>query len=145
MGKKGDLLRAQKAQKAVYKFTGEQLRKRDEAMKEVWFEERKLELEERVNKLWNEREAEFKSGDAAQDMDTIMSYLLSVSCRVLIERFGWKPIIKGHRTKTQIFAEKVLEEVEKIAKDKKQSIHKYAYETDKLYGIQFVMTEDEKE
>ena len=35
MGKKGDLLRAQKAQKAVYTFTGEQLRKRDEAMKEV--------------------------------------------------------------------------------------------------------------
>lgn len=145
MGKKGDLLRAQKAQKAVYTFTGEQLRKRDEAMKEVWFEERKLELEERVNKLWNEREAEFKSGDVNQDMDTIMSYLLSVSCRVLIERFGWKPIVRGDRTRTQIFAEKVLEEVEKIAKDKKMSIHRYADETDKLYGIQFVMTEDENE
>lgn len=150
MGKKGDLLRAQKAQKAVYTFTGEQLRKRDEAMRQVWKAENEREneryskeLNDHINKVWDIRRAEFNSGFADQDRDLLLSYLLSVSCRVLIENFGWKPI-GPRRTKTRTFAEKVLEEINKIA-ERGVGVDGYADETDKLYGIQFVMTEDENE
>ena len=109
MGKKGELLRLQKKQRATYTFTGEQLEAHDQAIVAARADKIKRDLmeqmekeyaarEEHVKKVieeeWKSREELFRGEDMADNFFLILSLLLATSCRVLIEKFHWKPIPK---------------------------------------------------
>ena len=147
MGKKGAALRAAKKQSASYTFTGEQLKAHDKAVIDAY----KIDLEARmretadqyVREYYTKIGAEFNSGDDDTDTQTVVSYLLAISVRVLVERFGWKPVRYNCRpTKTQRFAEYVIEEIDAIRHDENKDIHDYAKETEELYGVSFKMKEE---
>lgn len=161
MGKNGDRLRAAKAARVTRTFTEEQLREHDrqvvEAYKEsadrhmrkVWddFDHRQREeFDAHVNKIWRERAEEFQSGTPAEQMETMLSYLLSVSARVLIEQFGWTPI-EGHRftkhNRLVRFCDAVIKEIDSVASNKDIGIQEYAAETYKKYGVCFQMEQEE--
>lgn len=160
MGKKGDLLRAAKAARVTRTFTEEQLREHDHQVREefkksfekhlkkTWNEydqRQRKEFDEHINKVWRERAAEFNAGTPAENMDVMLSYLLSVSARVLIEQFGWTPVEGrrfSRRNKIVRFCDAVINEIEGITKDTTKGIQEYAAETYKKYGVRFQMQEE---
>ena len=147
MGRKGDALRAAKKQKAVYRLTGEQLEQRDKAVIEAY----KCDLDGRmkdaadryVREYFDRIGAEFMTGNERDDADLMLTYLLSVSVRVLIERFGWKPIKYNCRpTRTERFINYVIDEVTAIREDDTKDIRDYAREVEQLYGVRVRMEEE---
>jgi hypothetical protein len=147
LGKKGAALRAAKKQSASYTFTGEQLKAHDKAVIDAY----KIDLEARmretadqyVREYYTKIGAEFNSGDDDTDTQTVVSYLLAISVRVLVERFGWKPVRYNCRpTKLQKFAEYVIEEINAIRRDDTKDIRDYAKEVEDLYGVRFSMKEE---
>lgn len=158
MGKMGALLRAQKAQKATYTFTAEQLRARDEALKASWKKDvmarvlddareldrqRMEEFTKRSNELWAERERRFKTGYQQGDVLAMASALMSITVAVLVEDFHWTPVRNGHRTKLQRFCEGVIERMNVIGQDENLDIMRYSDEIDKKYGVSFLMEDAE--
>lgn len=145
MGRKGDALRAAKKQKTVYHLTGEQLEQRDKAVIEAYkrdLDGRMKDAADRyVREYFDKIGAEFNTGDDDNDTHTVISYLLSVTVRVLIEDFGWKPprCANCRRTKTERFVNRVLEIIDDIRSDDTKDIRDYAKETTDLYGISFTM------
>ena len=97
MGKKGDLLRQQKAQRATYTFTAAQLEEHDRQVRTAAIERKKQELKDYaygvIEKDFNERQ-KLLEGSTEDVTLNVFSMLISISCRVLVERFGWKPIWK---------------------------------------------------
>lgn len=71
-----------------------------------------------------------------------MMMLLSLSSRVLIEKFHWKPIpedgIFDGRNKTAQFAKYMSEELNEITEDENADIRRYCEETYEKYGIKYV-------
>lgn len=147
MGRKGDLLRAMKKQKAEYTFTGEQLEQHDRQVVQDYFKNampmvRKMadeedakrfdEMSRRIDNLWMDNSA------------TLLSYAMALSCRVLIEHFGWKPIRGNRRTKTTRYAEALVAEYDRVTAGK-EGMKQYAKETKKLYNLSFVAEGDEEE
>ena len=160
MGRKGDLLRAAKAQASTYTFTRAQLEAHDEAVKAEYRKsimervkaeaaeidrQRDERFREKAEALWAERRDEFQTGSEMGDLQTAVAWMLAVSVRVLVERFGWVPIRNGHRTRLRRFAEGVLEELEKIQTDEKKDIIWYARETEDKYGVRFLTKDAEEE
>lgn len=161
MGKKGDLLRAMKAQRVTYTFTREQLMQHDEAVKaeyrktmmervrdeaDAFDQERDAEFTEKINRLWNEREQRFKTGYLRGDVMAMASAMMAVAIRVLVEDFGWPPVPlvrRGHRTRLERFAERVVEEMTRIGQDETLDIMRYADEVDEMYGVSFNLEDDE--
>lgn len=97
MGKKGDLLRAQKAQRATYTFTAEQLKEHDRQIRMAAIERKKEDLKNYARDVLDKDFAERQrllEGSAEDVTLTVFSMLISISCRVLVEKFGWKPIWK---------------------------------------------------
>ena len=145
MGRKGDALRAAKKQTPSYVITGKWLEEHDKQVIEGY----KRDIEGRMLKTANEYVrhyfdkigAEFNTGDEDNDTHTVINYLLSVTVRVLIEDFGWKPprCANCRRTKTERFVNRVLEVIDDIRSDDKKDIRDYAKETADLYGIRFTM------
>ena len=141
MGKKGDLLRQLKKQQAVYTFTGEELEAHDrqvvaarlEAAKSLAVKEaaeidrqRELEMREHVDKVWEENAV------------TLMSYFLALSCRVLVEHFGWKPPgPRGRNVRIMRYGAELVNELNRLTKVSKGALREYAKETKELYGIEF--------
>ena len=118
-------------------------------LKKTWDEyaqRQRKEFDEHINKVWRERAAEFQAGTPAENMDVMLSYLLSVSARVLIEQFGWTPI-EGRRftkrNKIVRFCEGVISEIDGITKDTTIGIQEYAAETYRKYGVRFQMEQEE--
>ena len=162
MGKKGDLLRAEKAGKTVYTFTRQQLeehdrflldQKRDELKRklteemEAKYTEREKEALKNIHKEWDEREAMFKSGSAEDGFMMMLSLLLAVSARILVEQFGWKPIPKGgysDRRKLGRFSAAIVDTINDICSDENKDIRRFCDETYEKYGVRFVMKEDEE-
>ena len=156
MGKKGDLLRAMKKQQATYTFTGAELEEHDrrvvlEHLKtaEGWMKEedrkREQHFREAANRVWDERERQFQTGDGDGDMMAYMRCFFAISCRVLIERFGWKvPRTRGRNTKIMAFADSLAAEINMITSDERQDIVKYAAETYGMYGVGFRMDDAEE-
>lgn len=161
MGKKGALLRAQKQKNVVYTFTAEQLKEHDklilQAHKERLRDSIKDKVKEEVDAYsakanaeiqqeWDKRAAEFASPDTAGNFMNMLQYLLAVSSRVLIEKFGWKPIPKDggydRRNRTARFADLVVDEIDKVSNDPLQDIRKYSDETYKLYGVKYTVEEE---
>lgn len=154
MGKKGRELRQQKEAAAKYTFTMEQLRERDRQTIERFRQEitedcrQKLEaeaerrqklLDEYLEKEWKEREALVTDQTPLSDL---MMMLLSLSTRVLIEKFHWKPIpengVFDGRNKTAQFAKYLSEELNKITDDEMMDIRRYCEETYEMYGIKYI-------
>ena len=156
MGKKGDLLREAKKQRATYVFTAEQLQEHDRQVLlnhvelleakvgpkvEAEMQRREEEAKAVIQKEWAERAKEFQSGTPEDNMMAMLQYLLSVSSRVLIEKFHWSAIPKDgkydRRNRTMRFAECLISEIEKISEDDSMDIRQYAEDTYNLYGVRF--------
>jgi len=151
MGRNGNALRAAKKLNAVYnppKITGRWLEEHDRQVIEAYkrdIEARMQRTADRyVREYFNKIGAEFNSGDEDEDVHTMMSYLLSVSVRVLIEDFGWKPprCANCRKTKTERFMNRVVEVIDDIRSDDTKDIRDYAKETEDMYGIAFRMKEE---
>lgn len=157
MGKSGERLRAEKARSASYVFTAEQLREHDrqvllheeERLKKRLEEElakRQTAISQQIQDEWDAREKIFKGGDFADHFFLVLSMLLAVSSRVLIERFGWKPIPKDEyydrRNRTARFADYLIEEVNGITGNEEADIRNYCDEVYNLYGVRFLMEDD---
>ena len=160
MGKKGDLLRAMKDQQKTYTFTHEQLQEHDrvvirdalvkaekELMKKAQaeYDAKNEELQKFIADEWETREKIFMENHPNENVISLMSLLLATSCRVLIERFHWKPIPKDgfydRRNRTMRFADYVIDELDKITQDENADIRKYCAETYDLYGVKFEVRE----
>ena len=153
MGKKGDALRAAKAQRTTYTFTAAQLEAHDKEVRMRTLERKKDELKAYAHQVisedFEERE-KLLSGDAADVTMNVFSMLISISCRILVERFGWKPAPMrkdtnqggDRRYKLTQFAYYVMDEVCKLTADELLDIRKYAEETYQITGVKFE-TEDE--
>ena len=159
MGKKGDLLRAAKAQNTVYTFTREQLEEHDNFVRrqfkdrvredvakkvEADTEARKKEIDEYLRQEWKKREEIFNGiNEGGDGFFNILSLLLATSSRILIEKFHWKDIPKDgvfdKRNKTARFADYLVDEINKITQDENADIRRYVEETYQLYGIKFIM------
>lgn len=149
MGKKGDLLRAMKAQQTTYTFTKAQLMEHDKKVKHDILLQAKDDLEAEARRQadlyvqteWAEREKLFIENHPMDNVMTMMSLLLAVSSRVLIERFHWKPIPKDgvydHRNRTMRFADYIVDELDKITRDVDADIRRYCEETYDLYGVKY--------
>ena len=149
MGKKGDLLRAMKARQTTYTFTKEQLIEHDKQVKRDILLKAKEDLEAEARRQadayvqheWSEREKLFVENHPMDNVMTMMSLLLAVSSRVLIERFHWKPIPKDgvydRRNRTMRFADYIVDELDKITRDVDADIRRYCEETYDLYGVKY--------
>lgn len=160
MGKKGEALRAAKAQAACYHFTAAQLDEHDRQVRAAYkakivaeaqaeFDRRAKDYEaktrEWVEKEWHEREELF-GGSHRDNMFTILSLLLACSSRVLIERFRWKPVPQNggdRRYRTVRFAQALIDEINGIASDERKDIRKYIEDTYDLYGIRYTQEEED--
>lgn len=150
MGKNGAAMRAEKAQKTIYTFTREQLAEHDrqvvksqEAYLQKRLEEMKQEknreLDEYLQEEWKKREELYKL-DKGGFMD-LLSLMLCVPARVLIEKFGWQPIPKDGVIDSELdlvrFTECVVEEMNRINEDELKDLRKYSEETYALYGVKY--------
>ena len=160
MGKKGETLRLQKKQRATYTFTGEQLEAHDQAIVAARADKIKRDLveqmekeyaarEEHVKKVieeeWKSREELFRGEDMADNFFLILSLLLATSCRVLIEKFHWKPIPKDgkydRRNRTMRFSDYLIDEINSIVEDETKDIRRYCDEVYEEYGVKFIQQE----
>lgn len=151
MGKKGDLLRAKKAQTATYTFTAAQLEEHDRQVRMATLERKKQELKDYAYNVleqdFNERQ-KMLEGSTEDVTLTVFSMLISISCRVLVERFGWKPVWKHTTGRNRLvrFVDAVQEEAERLINDELLDIRKYVKEAWEITGVRFEATnEDEDE
>jgi hypothetical protein len=156
MGKRGEELRRLKGERVKYTFTRAELEAHDQQVRREFVDEyRKTlktkmreaadEMKQQVQDEWDKRAAEFSQGGEDEFL-AYMQYLLAVSCRVLIEQHGWSPPPKnaeGARYKIVRFANKVIDEIEKISNDEKLDIRTYAAEVKEKYRIEFLRKEEE--
>lgn len=158
MGKKGDLLRAQKAARVTYTFTREQLMEHDIAVRRAYREDimarvqadadeldkkRTDELNAKITRLWDDREKRFKTGYEQGDALAVASALMSVAVAELVEGFGWTPVRNGHKTRLQRFCEGVSERLNHLHEQERVDIVLYAEEVERLYGVSFMMEDAE--
>lgn len=78
---------------------------------------------------------------------TVLNLLMSTSCRVLIEHFGWPSMARSanRRYRTARFCELLVDEVNRIISDDSVDIRAYNEQTLKMYGIQFFTEKPEEE
>lgn len=142
MGKKGDALRAARAQKATYTFTAAQLEAHDKEVRMRTLERKKDELKayarEILEKDFDERE-KLLIGDATDVTINVFSMLISISCKVLVEHFGWKPIWKHSTSRNRLsrFVLAVQQETEELLNDEMLDIRKYAMDAYDITGVMF--------
>ena len=150
MGKNGALLRQQKAERATYTFTKAQLEEHDRQVRLDTISRKKEELRGYAREVLDhdfEERAKLLTGSAEDVTFNVFSMLISISCRVLVERFGWKPIWK-HSTRRQRlarFVNAVSEEAERIINDEMLDIRKYSAEAWEITGVRFEATNEEDE
>lgn len=105
MGKKGDLLRALKEQNTTYTFTKAQLMEHDKQVRRDILLKAKEDLEAEARRQadayvqheWAEREKLFIENHPMDNIVTIMSLLLAVSSRVLIEQVPLEAYPEGQQ------------------------------------------------
>ena len=150
MGKKGDLLRQQKAQRETYTFTAAQLDEHDRQVRKDAVERKMAELKDYAHRVieedFNERQ-KLLEGNAEDVTLTVFSMLISISCRVLVERFGWKPIWKHSTGRNRLarFVTAVQEEAERLVNDELLDIRKYTAEAWEITGVKLEPAEMEGE
>ena len=160
MGKKGAAMRAAKMQNTTYSFTAAQLEEHDKMIlrefrqrvvddvskqaDEIFAEREKAAMQAAVEE-WEKREKAFSENHPNDNAVSCVSLLMATTARVLVERFGWKPIPKDgnydRRNRLVQFCEAVTDEVYKITDPDNADILKYCDETYDLYGVRFNTTE----
>lgn len=169
MGKNGAAMLAAKAEKVKWHFSDNQLKAHDRALLEAYRERVKADLaahldkeyairEQHVRELveaeWKRREELFGSENHTDNLMQILALLLAVSCRVLIEKFHWKPIPKDgnydRRNQLVRFSDYLVDEIQSITEDETKDIRRYCEEVREEYGVEFKydrveVTADEQE
>lgn len=142
MGRSGDLLRKMGKQSAKYVFTGEQLEEHDRLVAKAVIEQRQRELEMQVDKHVDEVIRNYATEDMKTDLYKVLLYALSVSCKVLIEKFGWTPTKRkiDERMRIVRFTRAVEAELEEIAKY--SDLKSYSDHVDELYGVGWIAREE---
>ena len=168
MGRSGAALRAAKDNRVIT-FTKEQLRQHDQLVRESFRdqvlddalktararmdEELKRQeeiLTKTIDEEWEERKRLFASENPVDNFFEFMSCLLTISVRVLIEKFGWAYQTSDGRTADRRlnivkFSDAVTAEIERIAGNEMLDIRHYADEVYELYGLRFGTEEIEVE
>ena len=150
MGKKGDLLRLQKAQTRTYTFTAAQLEEHDRQVRMRALERKKDELRayarEVLDKDFEERQ-KLLTGDVTDVTLNVFSMLISISCKVLVEHFGWKPIWKHstRRNRLSHFVYAVQQETEALLNDELLDIRSYAKKAYDITGVMFEAGEEDED
>ena len=158
MGLRAELRRQARAEKknqvAAYHFTPEELHQHDQEIRRAFMEraeaewkrvdrERDAHARQVVQEEWDRRKAFFESQSEEEQMQLILSLLLSCSCRVLIEKFHWKPVRNDRRkTRTEMFAEYLADEIGAITMDERKDIREYCEETERRYNVRFKFGEE---
>ena len=156
MGKSGAKIRADKGKTKTYCLTREQLeaceraaveayKKQEEQLRAVKvmdavreeFERKEAEFKQTQREYYQQLQEEFFSGDFNENFLNFMSYFFSISCRVLVEQFGWKPIKPHRTTRTERYASALAREMDMIIEDPNMNVQTYAEEADRLYGFRF--------
>ena len=149
MGKKGDLLRQQKAQRATYTFTREQLDEHDRQVRMAAIERKKTDLKQYARSVLDKDFAERQKlleGSAADVTFNVFSMLISISCVVLVRDFGWKPIWKHTTSRNRLarFVIAVQGETERLVNDELLDIRKYAADAWEMTGVKLEAADDEE-
>lgn len=161
MGKNGAALRERKMQTTTYTFTRAQLEEHDQmvikariekiradlyAQMEKDFAQKTEEANRAIDEEWKRREELFKGDDWSSNFFLMLSFLLAVSSRVLVEQFGWAPLPKdrlyNHRYRLVRFGDAVAEEISGICNDEMKDIRRYCDEVYDLYGVKFQLEEE---
>lgn len=169
MGKNGAALRAAKEERVRYQFTKAQMEEHDrfvinahkarlqaELIEKVneEYAEREQKVRELVEAEWKRREELFASGNSMDNLMQILALLLAVSCRVLVEKFHWKPVPKDgnydRRNQLVRFSDYLVDEIQSITEDETKDIRRYCEEVREEYGVEFKydrveVTADEQE
>ena len=159
MGKKGAELRAAKAQKLIT-MTRAELEahdhlllesRRKEIMKDCTarldeeMKKRKEEIDREIEKEWAARTELLNSGEQGA-FENMVGYLIALPARVLIEKFGWKPLRKDGKYKQNMkidkFCKYILDDLNDIMADEMKDIRKYADEVYQKYGIKIEAVEE---
>lgn len=140
MGKKGEMLRLQKKQRATYTFTGEQLEAHDSAViadfrrrYEEDLRSRAQAEEARINAMiddeWKRREEIFTDQGGNESIFNLLSMTLAVPVAVLMDEFGWRPLPEKQKMHPRawlarfvVCCEEILNE---IAEDENKDIREY--------------------
>ena len=150
MGKKGELLRAQKAQRVTYTFTAEQLKEHDRQVRMAAIERKREDLKAYAKDVLDRDFAERQKlleGSAEDVTFTVFSMLISISTVVLVRDFGWKPIWKHttRRNRLARFVTAVQEEAERLVNDELLDIRQYAAKAWEMTGVRLEATDEEEE
>lgn len=142
MGKKGDLLRQQKAQRVTYTFTREQLEEHDRQIRMAAISRKKDELKDYARGVLDADFAERQKlleGSAEDVTMNVFSMLISISCVVLVRDFGWRPIWKHSTRRNRLarFVMAVQQETERLVNDELLDIRKYAAKAWDITGVRF--------
>lgn len=148
MGKNGQLLRMQKAQRVTYTFTREQLEAHDRQVAMEAINRKKDELKNYARGVLDADFAERQKlleGSATDVTVNVFSMLISISCVVLVQQFGWKPIWKHSTRRNRLarFVTAVQEETERLVNDELLDIRKYAAQAWDITGVRFEPGEEE--
>lgn len=148
MGKNGQLLRQQKAQRTVYSFTREQLEAHDRQVAMDAINRKKEDLrayaKDVLDKDFAER-AKLLEGSTEDITFNVFSMLISISTVVLVRDFGWKPIWKHstRRNRLSRFVTAITKEAEMIINDELLDIRTYAAKAWDITGVRFEAGEEE--
>lgn len=148
MGKKGDLLRQQKAQRATYTFTAQQLEEHDRQIRMAAIQRKKEELKDYARGVLDADFAERQKlleGSAEDVTLNVFSMLISISCVVLVRDFGWKPIWKHTTSRNRLarFVTAVQAEAERLVNDELLDIRKYVEWAWDLTGVRLEATQED--
>ncbi len=148
MGKKGDALRAAKAKRVTYTFTREQLEEHDKQIRLLTLERKKDELKEYAREILDkdfEERTKLLTGNTTDVTLNVFSMVISISCKVLVEKFGWKPIWKHSTKRNRLsrFVYAVQAEVEQLLNDELLDIRSYAEKAYDITGVKFEAEEEE--
>lgn len=126
-----------------YQYTLEQI----EAIKRQAVQEKKdelkiaiaKELDERIQKEWEEREAALSGETEEERMLKVLALLMSVPAKVLCEKFHWKPITSedDRRSRLLQFSIAVVDEVNRICSDDNSDVRAFVQEAYEKYGVKY--------
>lgn len=155
MGKNGDRIRAKK-QQAVQMYTRAQMEQHDKMVRKEYEKEcmkkmeeyllrRKEEINAEIDKEWKQREIDFAGPNSNDRFMNMLSYMLAVTCRVLVRDFGWKPLDKVHRPhpnhRLSRFSVAVAEEIDQICEDQTKDVRRYCDQVYEECGVRFSWTD----
>lgn len=141
MSNSGKLLRMKKKQQKTITFTQEQLEQHDIQVARETIERRQSELKHYIDRRAEEVQKDYFDADNKLIEEKIICYVLAVSCKVLIEGFGWAPIRRrvDDRMKIVRFVNSVRAELAEVVKY--GGFKPYADYVQKRYGVEWTNEE----